>query len=414
MALDIATLGAALERVLAFAFTHVKGLSRSSDPLASEMAASGILAFWSEQDLPGLRDPAGLLSAAMVDHLEALASDGDQPDAIPLLLGIQAVDRGGSSVDAMLAMHRLGDDAPGMPSWAKLAGKARLEVAWSAADDYGDQDLLVGRFSYEGLAPHDLTVLIDHNVLDIVKDIAVVPASESLRARWEGLPGITVRDVSLQEYSSLLADSLDMLDHTLDPPVSEDVRLLRPFLDARRWFLLRPRPLKRRPVSEAARRRLYKAFRGSVHAVALGKDAGLARVGIDFAADVNGDPLRWSPIVVEIYLADWLPRKVSLSDEDIVALPEVLRAWLRFVGEQRGYDDSLTGEMLAAVDEHELGFAEAMADPALFGPAKSIARLMVADGVDLSEPDAVTAWIDAFNARPLDEREKRIGDPFLD
>jgi hypothetical protein len=86
----------------------------------------------------------------------------------------------------------------------------------------------------------------------------------------------------------------------------------------------------------------------------------------------------------------------------------VLRAWLRFVGEQRGYDAALMDELLAAVDGLEPGFGEAMADASRFGPAKSVARLMVADGVDLSAPDAVQAWIDAFNARRLDERERRI------
>ena len=60
--------------------------------------------------------------------------------------------------------------------------------------------------------------------------------------------------------------------------------------------------------------------------------------------------------------------------------------------------------MLVAVDELEPRYREAMHDPAQAGPAQSIATLMVADGVDLMDAEAVQDWIDAFNERSEEER----------
>jgi hypothetical protein len=125
---------------------------------------------------------------------------------------------------------------------------------------------------------------------------------------------------------------------------------------------------------------------------------------IDYGADQFDDALHWSPIVVELVLTDWFPRKFTLDDEDIERLPIVLRAWLEFTGTERGLSSSAIVEMLAAVDEFEPLYREAMHDPAGAGPAKSIATLMLAEGVDLTDAEAVQGWIDAFNERPEDER----------
>ena len=103
--------------------------------------------------------------------------------------------------------------------------------------------------------------------------------------------------------------------------------------------------------------------------------------------------------MVELCLTDWLPRKFTLDDADIERLPVVLRAWLRFTATERGLAGPSLAEMLAAVDEFEPMYREAMHDPAQAGPAKSIAALMMADGVDLTDAEAVQDWIDAFNER---------------
>jgi hypothetical protein len=69
--------------------------------------------------------------------------------------------------------------------------------------------------------------------------------------------------------------------------------------------------------------------------------------------------------------------------------------------------------MLDAVDEYADAFRKTMTDVSRFGPAKSVAAQMQADGVDLSDPGEVQAWIEAFNARRLEEREALTGGPNL-
>jgi hypothetical protein len=48
-------------------------------------------------------------------------------------------------------------------------------------------------------------------------------------------------------------------------------------------------------------------------------------------------------------------------------------------------------------------------NPANFGPAKALANAMLADGIELSNQEAVQAWIDDFNARPFKERDAFFG-----
>lgn len=406
---DIAGLAAALEQVLETAFRQAKRLARTKDPIDAEIAASSLLALWSGLELVDQPDPATFFGRAMIAFLESRAT----PDALALLLGFSAVEQVETIMDSHRAIRRLSEAGVAAPPWADHAGRARLESAWLGSDPYGDQDFLVGRFGYEGEAAHDLAVLVDHNILDIAKDIAIVRSVADLRAEFERQPDISLRDVGPQEYADRLADALENLDQTWDPPVTEGARLLRPLLEARLLHLPRAKPIKRRAVSQVARDRLYTAFRRSEPGRALGRDTQLARLCIDYAADYYSDALHWSPIVVELFLTDWLPRKVTLFDDEVERLPVVLRSWLRFVGEQRGFADRLVDEMLAALDAFADGFRKAMGDSSSFGPAKSIAQQMQADGVDLEDPRAVQAWIEAFNARPFEEREGLTGGPTL-
>ena len=79
--------------------------------------------------------------------------------------------------------------------------------------------------------------------------------------------------------------------------------------------------------------------------------ARIAATICDFADYLDGNPLRWSPTVVELFMADWVPRKVIAEDGWFAALPDVVRAWVRFAGERRGLRAPLIADTAAAVDE---------------------------------------------------------------
>ena len=68
-----------------------------------------------------------------------------------------------------------------------------------------------------------------------------------------------------------------------------------------------------------------------------GDEAWVASLAIDFCAGyTGGDPLRWSPVVVELFMSDWVPRKVLATPELLDRLPVALDAWVRFAARRRG------------------------------------------------------------------------------
>ena len=126
-----------------------------------------------------------------------------------------------------------------------------------------------------------------------------------------------MRDIGAQQYADRLADALTCLDLTWDfHPSPRMPGCCDPCSRPAASILPRAKPLKRREVSRAARDRLYTAFRRSEPGQALGRDTQLARLFIDYGSDHYLDGLHWSPIVVELFLTQWPPRKVSLFDDE--------------------------------------------------------------------------------------------------
>ena len=63
----------------------------------------------------------------------------------------------------------------------------------------------------------------------------------------------------------------------------------------------------------------------------------LAHQILSFSLDYTiGTPLRFSPVMVEIFCLDWAPRKIAIDVDGFTLLPDVLAAWIRFVGRRRG------------------------------------------------------------------------------
>lgn len=131
---------------------------------------------------------------------------------------------------------------------------------------------------------------------------------------------------------------------------------------------------------------------------------------LDYLCDYLGeDPFRWSPIVVEQFLLDYLPRKVQLGLRTVAQVPSVLRAWVRFALTKRGLEERWIVETEKAVDQNGKEFRRAMTDVGHFGPAKLLANAIIGDGVDPLDQAAVDRWVAEFNARPLEERDALLG-----
>ena len=170
-----------------------------------------------------------------------------------------------------------------------------------------------GRVRDPGAESHTLGIYIDRNLGGLVKDAFVAGPLASVREQLErdgpGRHGLGSPRARPAEARVRVEDALEILDHTFDPPVDEDVRALRALMRARIRTLPErdaeedEEPERLRPGS-ASGCSSTSSTRPRASAGAGDEDAeDAARLAIDFGADYNhGGALRWSPVVVEIFM----------------------------------------------------------------------------------------------------------------
>jgi hypothetical protein len=123
-------------------------------------------------------------------------------------------------------------------------------------------------------------------------------------------------------------------------------------------------------------------------------------LAIDFCSDyVDGRPLRWSPVVVELFMADWLPRKVVAEHTLFEAVPAALEAWVRYAGRARAIPEWAIARSVEAIPGWTDEMLANAADPGAAGPAKRFAAAATNAGVDLTDDEAVASFIAGWNAR---------------
>jgi hypothetical protein len=130
------------------------------------------------------------------------------------------------------------------------------------------------------------------------------------------------------------------------------------------------------------------------------EEAYAVSLAINFCADyVDGKPLRWSPVVVELFMADWIPRKV-IGDADLYArLPTALDAWVRFAGRKSGLPEWAIAANREAIPEWHEEMVRRSEDPAAAGLAKQFMVAAKAAGIDLEDKDALDTFVADWNAR---------------
>jgi len=396
-----ATLNAAVTAIVSSIRRDGGGLASVPDPLEAELFASGILAMWHGDVLQG-SEPYEILGTAIIRRL---ARKRD-PDTLAVLLAIAAIATPPFSDAARQAIEHLRSASIPEPLWSPTIRRPALVDAWISTDELDDQSHLLAAFAYEHRPPHAINLIIDANFNGLIRDAFVAYDPEKVRREWIRASGLPIRPLSEQALADRLGRGIEMFDTYLDPPVTDEAEQLMPLLRARLRLLPAPRPIDTPEVSEAEREALTAAFAASPQAAALGEIDGypatdLARWFIDFACDYGaGDPLRWSPIAVEILLTDWLPRKVVLESGEIDAVPGVLRSFVHHAADRKGLASHVFAETLEAIDRFARDFAEGMADEDRAGPAKEIALAMRTSGIDLTDDAAVQRWIEERNRAP--------------
>ncbi len=391
----------------------VKGLAGPTDPIVAEIEASRIIDLLGP-DRNGRLEDRMMLAEALLEGLPSKRT----ADALALSIALSTI-----LDEPWAAMARDGADrlrAAGVqdPAWANSIGTATFEAAWGWTDELGDQDMIVASFRHDGHPPHGFSLMADHNFHGLFRQAGAARDPEVLRDAWFKTSGVPLRPMTALDLAGRWAAGTEWFRMYLDPPVYEGVAELMPLLEARARLLPTPQPKPEpEPMSEEERDAWFVRFAGASagRAAAIDPDPeGMDRFIVEWLLDYRenhgeGDVLRWSPIVCEIGLMDWLPRKATLDDGAIDRLPSVLRALVRFAATERGLADEHRDETLEAVDQFESPFREAMADVDAGGPAKRIAAAMARAGVDVMDPEAVARWIDDFNGRPLAERDEVLG-----
>ena len=141
--------------------------------------------------------------------------------------------------------------------------------------------------------------------------------------------------------------------------------------------------------SDAARADLEQRFLASPHAANLDADQrDLVDPLLWFGCDYGiGEPLNWSPTRAEVFMLDWVPRKLVAGPRVLRKIPALLRAFVAFGHEQIGLRDDLTAETLKAIDHFGPAYRTAITGPRSTGPLGLLERAGIFNPRGTSDPE---------------------------
>ncbi|SCE86306.1 hypothetical protein [Micromonospora mirobrigensis] len=306
------------------------------------------------------------------------------------------------------------------PAWAGQLGRVRLTGAWCYGDVYGDQTSYLATFAYDdeeaGGPEHALVALVDHNI-GITKDIFVGgPAGrvvEQARDLCTADELTWFREEDPARMRAEVTRHLAITDDLGELPAEGSLGTDRALAGAR--LALLPAGAAATPPTppEVDRTALVRAFLASPEATRFGLDtiAGDDLASLHFCLSLlldhaasfpDGDPMRWSPMVAELFLLDWVHRRAVLDMDDAAMLPRVLRAWAAYAARQRSLPARAAAETDRVIEELVGEFARLYSTGERRSPATAAVAQLMADGVDPDDPAALDAWIEANRDRLTD------------
>src|ERR687897_1641442 len=158
-------------------------------------------------------------------------------------------------------------------------------------------------------------------------------------------------------------------------------------------------------------RRLQDGFQRWAAARGLAVDPFVVGLVLDYKGRyADGHLGCWIPADLRDMLCEWFPPKATMDDETIEQTVPTVAAFIDYLASSGLLTDvsAAPDELKAALEKLAPTFRAYMADPARFGPAKSIATAMMAQGVDLTDSDAVDRFIGDFTAGRLGNREQLL------
>ena len=382
-----------------------------TDALDAEVWASCLLGvFRSQRDaLPANKIGPGIDLVVAGPLIEAIRRIGGTGARIALSV-IASVDEGELGLRANALAEELSVDTnEPFPDWVAELGQAEITGAAVMREDVFDDActmFLEARHPNGGV--HALGVVIDNNLGGMATDVLLLAESlerveQIVRDRARPDREVTLERMAPGIAAGRIHAAVELTDMTWNPAVSEDYLDLRALAVRRGDETPGYVPATESPeISRAERDALMEEFLDSPDAegfAADGEEAYAVSLAIDFCADyVDGRPLRWSPEVVELFMADWIPRKVLGDAELFAALPAALDAWVRFAGRKSALPPTAIALTRDAIPRWHATMIRRSDDPAAGGPTKLLTAARQA-GIDLEDKQALDTFVAGWNAR---------------
>ncbi|GAB3358735.1 DUF6398 domain-containing protein [Modestobacter lapidis] len=284
--------------------------------------------------------------------------------------------------------REIGSRGHALPRWLLALDEAEpADGVFEMRHVLGDGDTIAIGVRLPGGREFCAAVYIDHNLGTLVKDAYVVPGGlpellDLMRTTADD-PDTTLTDLDPADARARITEALELTAITFPPIETDTWPACRPLVEWAVGLLPAGGTGYVRPEwTDDDKQALTERFFASPFGAGL-DDAdrrGLLESLLWFGTDYGpGDPLRWSPVAVEILLADWIPRKIVADVPYLAQAPDLLRAFIGFSHAERGIRGELTDETLAAVDEYEPEYQATIRTPRPQGPAALLAAMGALD-----------------------------------
>ncbi|WP_166979800.1 DUF6398 domain-containing protein [Paramicrobacterium fandaimingii] len=269
-----------------------------------------------------------------------------------------------------------------VPGWLRRLDEVRPYRAIAATHVLGDGENIIVGVDLPGR--HELTILIyiDHNLGTLVKDAFLIeqPLSEVI-THWSSIDNDSadLAEISLADARARVEQAIAVGAMTFPPLETETWPMIRPLTEWITGMMPTGGSGYARPeYTEKQLADITNEFFASQHGAVLDNadTRGLLESLMWFGTGYGpGDPLRWSPVSVELLLADFIPRKIVADAQYLSKTPALLRALIRYAHSVRGIPTDLTHDTLAAVDSFEPDFQKVIRQPRAQGPMALLERM---------------------------------------
>jgi hypothetical protein len=401
----------------------IRSLLTASTPFELMVQASGFVEIATERPM-GRLGPGRM---GRVDGPEFLGSlvDSGWPELIVLGKAMATL-LSDSAVVRRLRTQALPSDAP---EWAFTMDTIEIVGTFVQTEPLGDGENMWVCVRWPHGSEATAVLFVDHNMGTMLKDAFLIPAGAGdVMAMMRDVSDdvIDLAPIDPADLRARVTWSIERGDHTVPVIETETWPMCRPLVE---WIVGHlpdgGRGWEFPEWTQAEREALMDDFMASPFATrcALPTDRVASIVdhfiwhGCDFG---SGDPLRWSPVVVELVLADWFPRKIyGLTQAEVDAVPAILEQFVTYAHQRRGIDARATNETLSAIVVWEDDFFDAIADQAPQGSfATTLAQMAI--GIEPSDDEhsdnaLLRALLsdqsnDGYMDRVTDELEQRVID----